>query len=639
MDSRKQIEILNVEQLLDAKYVIPLYQRNFAWAEEQINRLLRDIFESMKSKEPQYFVGSIVVIQRKGGEYEVIDGQQRLTILSLLSIVLHLDVTPAIFYDSRPEVECFFENITKGKPIPQGDVSISHFSEAKEILQDEIKRLESEYGSPNFMDGFCSFIREHVCVVRDIMPQDTDVASYFEIMNNRGEQLQEHEVMKGLLLDKLNKMYNNPQLSQLCSMIWDSCSQMDERIQRSFPKPVRTALFGENYDCLIPNDNNYQSVFETIKMDNSISKGIYLHDILKPDFQYVPSGKDTDSNEDNPEKYNEESIIDFPNFLMHVMKLYYEKSCAVQEINTIPLHDKHLLKIYRLIQSIIEPVEFIYRLLRCRTIFDRYLVKTNFVNDDNEENREWALLSPEKYTHENRTQLRFNNSFKDKSTQDLIVKALSCIQVCHPSRYNKNYLQTILGWFVGRDSIVIDGKDYLTKLNNYIYKELNENCSCYFGLTEYDEKYQGTNVSRITLDYIDYILWLINIRGIEFNDEEREWELLKDLKDFRFQYWNSIEHHYPQNRMIEFGNENVSDFDLNCLGNLFLIGKSTNSRLSDKNPKDKAKLYKNRDFNLAPNRQLIYMITNEEDWNVNTIRQHLCFIEKIYEKANIILCS
>ena len=238
MDSRKHIEILNVEQLLDAKYVIPLYQRNFAWAEEQINRLLRDIFESMKSKEPQYFVGSIVVIQRKGGEYEGIDGQQRLTILSLLSIVLHLDVTPNIHYDSRPEVECFFENITKGKPIPQGDVSISHFSEAKEILQDEIKRLESEYGSPNFMDGFCSFIREHVCVIRDIMPQDTDVASYFEIMNNRGEQLQEHEVMKGLLLDKLNKMYNNPQLSQLCSMIWDSCSQMDERIQRSFPKSI-----------------------------------------------------------------------------------------------------------------------------------------------------------------------------------------------------------------------------------------------------------------------------------------------------------------------------------------------------------------------------------------------------------------
>ena len=612
MDSRKHIEILNVEQLLDAKYVIPLYQRNFAWAEEQIIRLLRDILESMISNELQYFVGSIVVIQRKGGEYEVIDGQQRLTILSLLSIVLHLDVTPNIHYDSRPEVECFFEKITKGEPISQGDVSISHFSEAKEILQEEINRIESEYGNQFIIDGFRSFIREHVCVIRDTMPQDTDVASYFEIMNNRGEQLQEHEVMKGLLLDKLDKMHHNPQLSQLCSMIWDSCSQMDERIQRSFPKSIRTALFGEDYDCLIPNDNNYQSVFETIKMDNFISKGFCLNDILKPDFQYVPSGIDTDSNEDYPENYNEESIIDFPNFLMHVMKLYYEKNCAVQEIKTIPLHDKHLLKIFRLIQSTIEPVEFIYRLLRCRTIFDRYIVKTNFVNDDNEE--------------------------KNKNTQDLIVKALSCIQVCHSSRYNKNYLQTVLEWFVGRDSIVMDGKDYLTRLNNYIYKELNENCSCYFGLTEYNERLQGTNVSRITLDYIDYLLWLMHIMDIEQNGEEREWGLLKNLKDFRFQYWNSIEHHYPQNRINEFRNENVSDFDLNCLGNLFLIGKSTNSRLSDKNPKDKAKLYENRDVNLAPNRQLIYLITKESDWTVNTIRQHLCFIEKIYEKANSILC-
>ena len=126
---------------------------------------------------------------------------------------------------------------------------------------------------------------------------------------------------------------------------------------------------------------------------------------------------------------------------------------------------------------------------------------------------------------------------------------------------------------------------------------------------------------------------------MEQNGEEREWGLINKLKDFRFQYWNSVEHHYPQKRKAEFTKENVSDYYLNCLGNLFLIGKSANSRLSDKNPKDKAKLYDDNNVNLAPNRQLIYAITIENDWNLAAIQQHLSFIEKVYEKASTFLCE
>ena len=85
MSNNNQPEILNIEQLLSSQYVVPLYQRNFAWGEEEIKRLLQDIYESMVSKEQQYFVGSLVVIRRRNNVYEVIDGQQRLTVLSLLS--------------------------------------------------------------------------------------------------------------------------------------------------------------------------------------------------------------------------------------------------------------------------------------------------------------------------------------------------------------------------------------------------------------------------------------------------------------------------------------------------------------------------------------------------------------------------
>lgn len=638
--SNNQPEILNVEQLFGSQYIIPLYQRNFAWGEEEIKRLLQDIYESMIRDEQQYFVGSLVVIQRKNSAYEVIDGQQRLTVLSLLSYVLHINVRPDIHYDSRPEVEQFLMQIATGMCVTHKDVSISHFVDAIDIIKEEITRLESEFESEkktsDFRNVFGAFVQEHVCLVRDIMPHDTDVASYFEIMNNRGEQLQEHEIIKGLLLERLK---DSPALSQLCSTIWDACSQMNERIQKSFPKVIRTALFGNNYDNFALDDQNYREFLEGINIEGASSVGAGLSEILKPDFCYTPANNNPINDEDKPEEYNEEAIIDFPNFLMHVMHLYYgdDSNILSSELEGIPLHDKYLLKVFRLIQREIDPVEFIYRLLKCRTLFDRYIVMTNFVHDNDEEGREWTLLKPQMKESSGRTQLRFENSF-DQSHQDMIIKALSCLQVSHPSRYYKNYLQAILGWFKSRNSLSITGEEYLQLLNRYIYNELIEKSSCYFGLKEYNADLQGTKVSRITFDYLDYMLWRIHVNGTDITGEEEEWTLIKSIKDFRFQYWNSVEHHYPQKRKEEFESENVTDFDLNCLGNLFLIGKSTNSRLSDKNPKDKALLYNEGKVNLAPNRQLIYSITISKDWGLDAIKQHLSFIESLFINARKILC-
>ena len=51
MSYSNQPEILTVEELFSSQYVVPLYQRNFSWGEEEIKRLLQDIYESMKSRD------------------------------------------------------------------------------------------------------------------------------------------------------------------------------------------------------------------------------------------------------------------------------------------------------------------------------------------------------------------------------------------------------------------------------------------------------------------------------------------------------------------------------------------------------------------------------------------------------------
>lgn len=627
-------EILNVEQIFESEYVVPIYQRNFAWGEEQIFRLLQDICESIESNEQQYYIGSLVVIRRKNGEYEVIDGQQRLTTLALLSYVLHFNIRTKLHYDSRPEVETFLESIAASQLITNKNSSVSHYLNAIKLLKEGIDKLEHEAECENFRETFSEFVRNHVCIVREVMPPDTDVASYFEIMNNRGEQLQEHEIVKGLLLEKIK---NDPSLSQVCSTIWDACSQMDERIQKSFTKQMRISLFGDDYNKLVPTEDNYKEVFSNIQCGKFITEGIGLSDILKDDFTFNSISSAASNEEDVPEVNREESIIDFPNFLMHVMRLYYNDILSdAKEKEGIRLHDKYLLNTFRSIADKIDATEFIYRLLRCRTVFDRYVVKTNFVNDDDEEGREWSLLKPKHYEYNKGgytgSQLKYINVFEHD--QDMIIKALSCIQVCHPSRYYKNYLQTILNWFkVG--SIEIDENIFLQKLNNWILHDLNNNAR-YFGVKEYDSELQGTKISHSVLNYIDYLLWFAHVNKTPISGTEPELSLVKKLKDFRFQYWNSVEHHYPQKRKEEMESEQVTDFDLNCLGNVFLVGKSTNSRMSDKNPKDKASIY-GGNVNLAPNRQIIYDITNLQGWGKSQIENHLSFIEAVFNYKDKIL--
>lgn len=99
------------EFLSEGKYVIPIYQRNYDWGERETLQLLEDISDYAKNNNSQnYYIGSAVVFVRTvNGEtyFETIDGQQRLTTLTILvSLLKHLNVAswfekPNLSYDHR----------------------------------------------------------------------------------------------------------------------------------------------------------------------------------------------------------------------------------------------------------------------------------------------------------------------------------------------------------------------------------------------------------------------------------------------------------------------------------------------------------------------------------------------------------
>ena len=85
-----QPQEFTVEQIFNNnEYVIPIYQRNYAWSRFEIEQLLDDINDIDIQETKKYYLGSLIVNERGINCFEVIDGQQRLTTLFLLLCFLN----------------------------------------------------------------------------------------------------------------------------------------------------------------------------------------------------------------------------------------------------------------------------------------------------------------------------------------------------------------------------------------------------------------------------------------------------------------------------------------------------------------------------------------------------------------------
>ena len=97
MPTTIEVNKQSVEALLGSgkskPFVIPEYQRPYAWTDEQVETLFEDLWDFTAisggtERESSYFLGSVVSYENEDGEQEIIDGQQRITSLFLLLHVL-----------------------------------------------------------------------------------------------------------------------------------------------------------------------------------------------------------------------------------------------------------------------------------------------------------------------------------------------------------------------------------------------------------------------------------------------------------------------------------------------------------------------------------------------------------------------
>ena len=625
--SKEQSLNKTIAQIWEDKYVVPLYQRNFAWTEEQIGQLLQDIYDNaLNGQCGNYYLGSLVVLERKDGVWEVIDGQQRLTCLHFICKYLDILKKPCLTYDSRPEVERFFADLF----IKSWDDFIKEYDK---IENSKIIRLKDALGivedfkirtgkgdenitlkemTLNQRNLLAKYISSKVILVRIPLPQDTDVASYFEIMNNRGEQLQSHEIVKAMLMQGLEDSERN-----IFATIWDGCSQMGLPIQQTLSHYRTKGLFGNNFDSL-----NFDSLRAIESGLSNIRDEINIEDILKDNSNDTERIHD-ESRKESDVKYR--TIIDFPNFLMHAFRLY-KSTVDPSDSNEIPLNADSMPteKPYYITDS----VDFIKFLLKIRTIFDRYVIKMQG-DDDEDENLKWLLLRPYKYDKTLKLKNTFlgyddnDNEDEKYSKNSKVIKQQSMLQVTFRQRKYKRWLYDLLCWlYENYDNIEsISEKDLSNYLDEWILQYYH-NLKDEWNTKKNDIMCAGTDTPHFLMNFIDYLYWLAS------QQEKSTIRYANHIKEFQFKYNNSVEHHLPRSY------QNVCKNNIDKIGNLCLISKRKNSSLNDKGPTEKAKI----EPGLQPNRSVMYQITHDYGkWGDTEIEAHQSDINDLLDQIPLLI--
>ncbi len=609
----EEIKEIQITEIFQDKYIVPIYQRKYSWTDKEIEQLLEDIIN--KEEKDKYFLGTLTVDKKEDGRYEVIDGQQRLTTLCLIMIYLKKDIDNMPSFEARQIYDNalnILKNMKKNEEITGYEDNVKEIYEGYRCIENYFKNNDSN--SDKFLKKL-----DNTFLVRVQVPKNTDLNHYFEIMNTRGEQLELHHIAKAKFLDAIKD--NNDK--KTASIIWDACSQMNTHIQMNFIKNIREKLFTEYLSCSngnFPTKDSIEDVWNKLQgifkeaADNEDRKK--LEEIIDGNFD--KKAYESDNNKDEkPERF--ESVIKFPYFLLYVNAVINK-----DEKDKYEFDDKNLLNILKNNwedeNKETNAKYFIYAMLYCRILFDKYIIKKQ--NDDNNQINDKFILEYVKndkgemgntygktdndnnYEDDEDSKETYND--KDYTRQQLIALQ-SLLRITYTSPRNMKLINILL-------KHLFDGKDaglasVTSVLENYCVEKIKEhyNINEIAKIEDFNEK-RYNDIERIVFTYLDYLLYRDGYIEPKFNN-------------WKVQFRNSIEHFFPQNPE---NNDGWSDEDLHCFGNLALVTVSGNSKFSNLYPEAKVEQYKNKDM-IEQNPKLKIMASyteNDGEWTPEKAKEH-----------------
>ncbi|ECP6257397.1 DUF262 domain-containing protein [Campylobacter coli] len=676
-NNQNQADVKNISNINSIFFEIPPYQRLYEWNKEQIQTLLHDIktkFEENKNEE--YFIGNVVVSKKNNKnnqqdiKYLLIDGQQRLTTLFLIGFYLSYKIKNPNNDSNWKEFIMQGDKLRISMPIREkeekalkefakfcDEANKDNKSENNLFLQ-EIKKIPQDIcqNIPRALETianwfkddtnddiaiFSNFIYSNVKFVFVELAQNTDLNRFFIRMNNRGKQLEKHEILKARLL----KNISDKEERIVYAHIWDICSQMDNYI-------FQKASDGKISKLKESNENTIDTI-----INRSFSK--------------------PNQDEEKQEKFK--SIVDFPTFLLHVYKI-----CNKQDIT---IDKNKLLEIIK-IEDSGKAKAFIENLLKCRILFDYFIVKGKDDEENSykirrldEEGKKFSkdfddLAMVQNYLRVARSGMSNNHHHwltpflkiilkfinndkleisKDKS-EELQIKIgdynITTDFQCFLNKLNLNekglinFLENLDTALAKEQASAEEIKKDLLSISNDILDQLkikNDQIDAeniFFiedenGISVLD---QGTATPHYWFYRLEYYLWKYSKIKYYLDGKNLKEIKLKDknfgdiANNFYFRNLNSIEHVQAQSKANE---KDWDDKNIDNFGNLALISPSFNSSLSNLGMQDKY-LYINKDNNIISLKLwLIYALSekNQLNWTFNKAQEHRRQMLEILKKS------
>ena len=590
MTNNKEIKkaITIKEVLSNDSYIIPIYQRNYEWEQPQIERLIADI-NSIRG-DGSYYLGTLVTFKRDDGSYELVDGQQRHTTLNLIKSVLDKKTSFNLKFQARSECDQFFRELseaTKGLPQIPKTQNLKQGVEIIESVFNEIFLTDKDKAT--FRDKFF----KQTYIFRTELPKETELNHYFEIMNNRGEQLEKHEILKALFMGKLE----TDMQKEVFAKVWEACSFMGDYIwNNGLPKELlekEDLLFEDIVSSLGTDKSNKNNTPQTI-VDILESKG----GILPEEFKQGEESK----------TYEYRSVLEFPTFLLYVYDL-------INPNKEISFDDKKLLETFK---DYKDAKTFIVALLKYRIYFDKYIIK-NKLSNDKESN--WGIRG---YEFEKEGVERKGTAFENTDEEKKIEMLQAMFHYATVSNDKKDWLLRLL-----RDKV--EEKDLYSVLKEELKKEV-----------------KGISLDKMCFDlastkifyYFEYMLWkvyydyvmgvdkVISSKTISSLINKMKNDKKESFSRFYFRQLSSKEHLLPQNKISTIIVDQSLTFEkqqeerkkiLHCFGNLCLISSSENSSAGKEHPEYKKELFYN---NTSLKRLMMFETFSGNEWNTQEIKLH-----------------
>lgn len=595
---------LTPETIGDKTYRIPLYQRLFEWDPERISQLLNDLKEQ-QSTGKKYYIGMLTSTAKN----DLVDGQQRFTVMMLMGIVLSdyyapwkMFVThnkePRLAFSARPEDQQYMSFLITSchdetapyvnKKMKKGIDCIRAY--LKTHFESDRERIE-EYASYAYknMTFFVTYLPENY--------NQSSLNKYFERMNSSGKNLEGHEIVKVKLLHRLTSD------KEILAKAWNRIADMDTscfRVRRS--EGENESGIKERIRKAIINRYSFRTLFNNIILDDfketeETAGGRSIKDVKESPKAPAKNQRVGDGSH---------SVMSFSDFLLLCLyKFLCDRGKEVGDItvffnkaNIVDTFERHLVS-----QCDNGEIENFFSCLVCyRILLDVYFVRIL----DGVGDYDYDLETP----------------YLEKGD------AIETLKMFESMLYVNSSPTTYYLWF-NKLIDVVDADVLVTPYDLYAaLKTMDDEVHPKEKLNYADLNYE--RVDRYWFWRLDFQIWLkrkelflVGNDAVSRNNDIRR--AIDVAEKYVFKRNRSIEHIAPQTPLQD-DTLKLEVEDRNSFGNLVMISSEQNSALSnsiyqEKKARVESFLDSSRSGSIE-SLKMLHAFTFNKVWNLDAIKEH-----------------